>query len=326
MIFLTGANGLIGSFIARQLLSEGYAIRALKRKHADLSLLNDIKNKIEWIEGDICDISLLNDSLKNIECIIHSAAIVSFSPGREEEMLRINTGGTANLVNAALNNKIPRFCHISSVAALGRKKDATVIDEGSLWENSRLNSNYARSKYLAELEVWRGIEEGLNAVIVNPSIVLGPGNWNGGSTRLFKYAFGNHWFYPPGEMNYIDVRDVAQVVCTLMGHPIHSERFILNAGNISYKKFLEQAALLFKKRPPMLKTSRFLREAGWRLEVVRSWISGEEPVITRETAAISELKVTYDNSKIRKLLTYEFIKPEDSIRWACECLNTNVYK
>ena len=235
MIFLTGCNGLIGSFIARKLLAENYKIKALRRPASDMSLISDIYDKIEWVEGDLSDTQLIDKYLEGIDTIIHCAAMISFSSSHKNEMFKSNVEGTANMVNSALKNNIKRFCYISSVAALGRKKGTEVIDETSVWEESSNNTFYALTKYLAELEVWRGIEEGLNAFILSPSIVVGPGNWKTGSSRLFKYIYDQKLFYPKGEMNFIDVRDVSDIACSLLCSDIKGERFILNAGKMPYK-------------------------------------------------------------------------------------------
>jgi dihydroflavonol-4-reductase len=318
MIFLTGANGLIGSFIARTLLNHNYTIRALRRKTSDMSLVTDIYDKIEWIEGDIMDVQLLDKHLKDSDIVIHSAARISYSKKYEEEMFRTNVQGTANIVNAALNNNIKRFCHISSVAALGRKKNKDFIDEGSVWEDSSNNTLYAESKYLSELEVWRGIEEGLNAFIVNPSIVMGPGDWNKGSSKIFKYIFDEKRFYPAGEMNLIDVRDVAEIVFRLLGSDTKGERFILNANKNTYKDIFNLVALRFNKKAPDFKANRLITEIAWRSEALISFLTGKEALLTRETVKISSQSYSYNNEKIKMALNYKFININESIEWICE--------
>src|SRR6185437_2324293 len=247
MIFLTGGTGLVGSFIARRLLEDNKSIRALKRKNSDLSLVKDIAHRIEWVEGDILDVLFIEECLKGIDTIIHSAALVSFSKRSEEQMIAVNVQGTANLVNAALKYNISAFCHISSVAALGRGKNE-VIDESAKWEDSTINTGYARSKYLAELEVWRAMEEGLNVLIINPSVVLGPALLNNSTARLFKYVWKKSPFYTTGQMNYIDVRDVAEIAILLIEKRIYNGRFILNAGKISYRELFGKIAESFNTK------------------------------------------------------------------------------
>ena len=322
MIFLTGCNGLIGSFIARKLLSENYKIKALKRPASDMLLVEDIYDKIEWVEGNLSDIQLMDKYLEGIDTVIHCAAMISFSSSHKTAMFKSNVEGTANMVNSALKNNVKRFCYISSVAALGRKKDTGLIDETSVWEESSNNTFYARTKYLAELEVWRGIEEGLNSFILNPSIVIGPGDWNKGSTRLFKYIFDERLFYPKGEMNFIDVRDVTAVVCSLLHSDIKGERFILNSGKIPFKDAFSMIADRFKKKRPLYQANNFISEIAWRLDKLRSFLTGKEALLTRETARSSRLNYTYDTEKIIKIPGTKFRDVHETINWTCDELMT----
>ncbi|MFN6943724.1 MAG: NAD-dependent epimerase/dehydratase family protein [Cytophagaceae bacterium] len=318
MFFITGCNGLVGSYIARDLLQKGEKVRALKRKDCDLSLLRDIQEQIDWIEGDISDVSLLDEALKGIDYVIHSAAVISFAPKDKELMFRINVEGTANIVNASLKNSIKNFCHVSSVAALGEKKDSKNIDETSEFILANA-SNYGYSKYLSELEVYRGIEEGLNAFIVNPSIILGPGNWEKSSSRLFKYVWEENLFFTEGKMNFIDIRDVTSIIIQLMNlTDIKGERFILNAGSVSYKDFFNTVAYHLDVRPPKYKINTFIAEVAWRLEAIKSKITGSSPLITKETARNSRKEVLFNNLKIRETLGVGFRTIEDTINWSCQ--------
>jgi dihydroflavonol-4-reductase len=319
MIFITGCNGLIGSFVARKLLSQNYRIRALKRTSSDLSLIKDISHQIEWVNGDITDITMLEKSLEGINTVIHSAAIVSFTPSDAEMMLKVNVEGTSNIVNASLKNNISRFCHISSIAALGRKKGSALINENSSWENSSYNTNYAQSKYLAELEVWRGTEEGLNAFIINPSVVLGPGDWNAGSSRIFKYVWDEGYFYSRGQANFVDVRDVSEILCRLINSKnMSGERYILNGAKMHYKDLFYKIADGFSKKRPPYKANALLSDIAWRMEVAKSVFTGKKPLITKETVRLSRHTFNYDNTKIKKLLNYEFTDPDKTIKWVCE--------
>ena len=322
MIFITGCNGLVGSFITRKLLAQNYYVRALRRKDSDLSLIHDVAHKIEWVEGDVCDVKLIDKSLQGVDTVIHAAAIVSFAPSERRKMLQVNVEGTANVVNAALNNQVKKMVHISSVAALGRKKNIPVVNEETYWENSSYNTHYATSKYFAELEVWRGMEEGLDGFIVNPSVVLGPGNWNTGSTKLFKYVWDQNLFYSPGEMNFIDVRDVTEIVCRLLEeNKGNGERFILNSAKMPYKDAFYRIADEFGRKRPAFQAGPVLSALAWRLEAIKALMTGKNPLLTKETVRLSRHSFTYDNTKISKLLNYEFIKPEETIRWVCKELS-----
>ncbi len=318
MIFITGCNGLVGSFIARKLVAENKKVMALKRKNSDLSLIHDIKDKIEWIEGDVLDISLMDEATQKADSVIHTAAIVSFSPGTRDLMYKINVEGTRNLVNASLKNNIKRFCFISSIAAIGRKKDETNVNEECVWEDSENNTHYAKSKYLSELEVWRGSEEGLPAFIVNPSVVLGPGNWENGSTKLFKYVWDQNLFYRKGELNFVDARDLADIVYKLLISDVSEERFILNSAKISYQELFQKIAGSFHKKAPSIEANSFMTALAWRVEYIKSLLTGKDPILTRETAQLSGLSYTYENAKIRQSLGYTFRTIDDTIQWTCK--------
>ena len=323
MIFITGCNGLVGSFIARRLVLNGEQLLALRRRDSDMSLLKDIENSIEWIEGDVSDTEILNKAMEKCETVIHAAAIISFSSSKRDLMYNVNVEGTSNVVNAALKNKIKKFCYISSIAAIGRKKDELIINESTLWEDSEMNTHYAKSKHLAELEVWRGIEEGLPAFILNPSVVLGPGNWNNGSTKLFNYIIKRNRFYTNGFISYVDVDDVAEITTALLIKGIVGERYILNAGHVTYKELFNSIARSFGVTAPSIEVGKFLSEIAWRFERIRSIFSASEPIITKETVKLSGFSFEYENTKIATLLNYKFCSLDETTKKTCDKLLYN---
>lgn len=327
IVFVTGTNGLIGSVTARRLLKEGYRVRGLRRSTSDMRLVQDIYAQIEWIEGDVLDISALDVALENVTFIVHTAAIVSFIPRDRHQMYDINVNGTANVVNAAMTAGIKKMAFVSSVAALGRpdpsklsEREATVIDEHQKWEESPLNSHYGKSKYMAELEVWRGVAEGLPAVVVNPSMVLGEGDWSRSSTQLFKYVFDEKKYYTEGLINYVDVQDVAAAIVTLLFSEIKNERYILSAGHVTYRELFTKIALAFGKQPPTKTVSTFMAETIWRVEAVRSWLTGSKPLITKETAKTARTKLIYDGQKIKHAIGFTYKTLDESVQRVCKFL------
>ncbi len=324
MVLITGITGLVGSFTARHFLAAGYRVAGLKRANSDLSLLQDIENQIVWHEGDILDIMSLEKAMVDIEYVIHTAAIVSFAPKDRDRMFKTNIEGTANVVNICLENNIKKLCFVSSVAALGRsvpneKKTENVIsiDEKATWEESPLNSNYAKTKYLAEMEVWRGEAEGLNCVVVNPSLILGEADWHKSSTQLLKYVFDEHKFYPQGNLNYVDILDVAECIFKLTIGDISGEKFILSAGEITYKNFFEKVAPRFHKKSPSILLRASITSIIWRLEAIRSFFTGNAPLITKETALSSSHSFKYQNDKIKHSLGFEFKNLDESLDRIC---------
>ncbi len=317
MIAVTGANGLLGTFIVRKLVAEQRPCVAIVRQGSDLSLLNDVKDKIEIRYADIRNSLQLDEALTGITQVVHAAAIVSFNPRRRQEILDNNISGTRNIVNACLAKDVKRLVHISSVAALGRQKGQTVVDETNKWNDSPLNSTYAESKYYAELEVFRGQEEGLSTVVINPSVILAATDWNKSSAKLFNYVWQEKKFYIDSNLNYVDVRDVAAITVRLMDSPIESERFVVNAGTIPFHEFFKKIAARFGRKAPSILLDRSLLRIAAVAESFRSNLTGTEPLITRETALLSGTYFTYDSKKIKDTLGFDFQTVDATLDWCC---------
>jgi dihydroflavonol-4-reductase len=318
MVFVTGGSGLIGSFLIPALVAQGHQVRALYRGQVPAIPAADA---VEWVEGDILDIALLRRSLQGIAYAFHSAGLVSYAPQDAELLQQINVEGTANIVDACLDAEQEiKLCHVSSIAAIGRNKEAAVLNENSKWSAGEKQSAYAESKHFGELEVWRGIAEGLQAVIVNPSVVLGPADWNRSSTRLFKYVYQQRPFYTPGSANFVDVRDVVEAMLRLTFSDISGERFILNAGQLTYKEFFAEAARCFGKKAPSIKVAPGLAEVVWRLEHARAWLTGSRPLITKDTARVTTKSHLFDNQKVHKTTGMAFRPLSESIAWTCQGL------
>lgn len=330
MIFVTGGTGLIGRFILEKLVGEGKPVRALKRKNSINFISPKLSRQIEWIDGDISDVCCLMKAMESVHTVIHSAGLVSYAPSDRAILYKVNVEGTSNVVNAALQaGSVSSFIHISSVAALTKNKYASVVSEDENISDAGFTSEYGKSKYFAELEVYRGMEEGLNAISLNPTIVLGPGDWNKGSSHLFKYVYEKKPFYTDGRMNFIDVRDVAEIVFRMMEYAktTNGEKFILSTGEISYYDFFSKVAKHFKVKGPSIKATPFLSEIAWRTEALKSIFSGKKPLITRETVRLTQAGYSYDNSKIRNLLNFTFRSLEETIPYTCsELLNRYVEK
>jgi nucleoside-diphosphate-sugar epimerase len=325
MILVTGSTGLVGSQLLFDLASAGSKVRAFKRSHSDLNSVNRLFqsfpkafSNIEWFDGDIEDLYSIDEAMNGIDTVYHAAAFISFQGSEREKMMRINARATGDLVNAALRHNVKNFCFISSVAALGRVSGEQHIDETSWWKTSSKNSNYAISKNSAEREVWRGIEEGLPAVIVNPSIILGSGNWKSGSTVMFPQVWKGLSFYSNGITGFVDVRDVSKAARLLVEKGITNERYILNSENVPYRKVFDLIAESFKKPKAKIRVTPTLGEIGWRLEALRSLITGNKPFITKETARNAQMQWFYSNEKIKREIGIEFITVEQSVKDTCE--------
>lgn len=318
MILVTGGSGLLGKELIAQLLQQGKQVRAIYNK---TPLGNFHSDNLEQFQCDILDVITLEEAMKGIEQVYHCAAIVTFNPKDKQKMFKINIDGTTNVVNAALDAGVKKMVYVSSVAALGRIRENEPVNETMNWSEETSNSNYGKSKYYAEMQIWRGIGEGLNAVMVNPVIILGAGDWNSGSSQIFKNVYNEFPWYTDGITGFVDARDVANVMIQLMESNITAERFIISAENRSYEDVLKLIANAFEKRPPFKKVTPTLAKIVWRLEAIKSSFTGKNPLVTRETAATALAKVNFDNSKFKKYFPdFIYRKIEDSITDTCAVL------
>ena len=311
---VTGGSGLLGNELIHQLLNKGNSVKAIVHKTPIL-----IKHRhLEVVTCDLLDVVTLEEIMQDVTHVYHCAGLVSFTKENKNLLFKINRDATVNIVNASLHAKIIKFVHVSSIASLGRDNQFDLINENLQWSAENNFSTYGYTKYLGELEVWRGIAEGLNAVIVNPSIILGPGNWDEGSTAIFKKVYDNLKWYSEGINGFVDVRDVCKAMVLLMEAEISEERFIVSAYNLSYKDLIFQIADSFKKPRPSQKINPFLAEIVWRMDWLRSLITRKEPLITKETVKTAQSISHYDNSKLKKtLLNFEYRSLTDTIDHTC---------
>ena len=313
-IFVTGGTGLLGSSLLRLLLERGYSdVRALRLPGSNMHLVRDIAAQIEWAEGDVLDLSALEEAITGRDWVFHCAGIISFDSRKARAMRAVNVEGTANVANLCLDHQVESMLHVSSIAALGRTKPGQIISEKSKWERSPLNTRYGISKFLAEQEVWRAMEEGLNAVIVNPSIILGSGDWSRGPARFFPLLDKGFPFYPLGGTDLVDVRDVARAMVTLMEQGIRGERFVVSAGKMSYQHFFGRIAEALQKPGPRYAVRPWMQAIAWRLAWLKSRLSDSETLVTRETIQQSALEYTYENSKLIARVGFEYTPLDQTI-------------
>lgn len=313
MIAVTGATGLLGSKITQQLAEDSIPFFGIKRSSSNTSLLG----VMEWREADLLDVSSLMEAMQGATLVIHTAALVSFNAKDGDLLYRINVEGTRNIVNTCLSLGIPRLIHISSVAALGRHKGVNDIDENNKWVDNKLNSEYAESKYLAELEVFRGQEEGLKIDIINPSIILAQSDWNKSSSQLFKYAWQSKPFYTEGAVNYVDVRDVVNMIMLLINREASGQRIISNGGSVTLLELLSQMAGHFNKKAPWIKVPKPLVATVAHLESIRSWLTRTEPMVTPQSARSAQEKFFYNNKKAITELGMQFRTLNETLEWCC---------
>ncbi len=332
-ILVTGGTGMTGAYLLLKLIESDHTVKAIHRKSSNLEITKNIFNyynkngdelfsKINWTEGDLTDYHFVNSAMENIDFVYHVAAMVSFKPSEKSLMIHNNVQGTANIVNSALTNNVKKVCHVSSVAALGDASGGKALTEDMERTDYKNVSGYAISKFRSEKEVWRAAAEGLNMVIVNPSVILGAGNWNHGSPRMIKTVWEGLKYYTNGENGFISVEDVVNVMIKLTESDISSERFILSAENLPFRTvFNYMADHLNKKRAHIYSTS-FMLHSLKIFDNIRYYISGKEPRLTKNTLKSAQKIHTCSNDKLIQAIQYEFKPIEDSIKEICEIFLT----
>jgi dihydroflavonol-4-reductase len=321
MVLVTGGTGFLGSYIIKELIEKNYSVRAIRRNTSKLPfyISPEIFDKVEWVEGDILDTVSIEEAMEGIDAVIHSAAMISFDKADKQKMYHINIQGTANVVNAAIEKNISRFIHVSSVAALGRNKTGGHVNEEKKWQDNNVNTHYAISKHKAEMEVWRAIGEGLNAVIINPSTVLGYGDWNTSSCRIFKTIYDEFPWYTTAINGFVDIEDVARTTILLMESNVSEQRFIINSDNWSFQQLFNTIADAFGKKHPYRKATPFLRSLAWRMEKVKMLFSEKKPLLTKESAKVAHSHTFFENDKLLKTLPeFSFTPLQESIKRSCE--------
>lgn len=329
MIAVSGATGLLGSHLLYQLALSGeqdiiafyrseHRKEKVKKVFSYYTSDNRLFDKIKWVEIDLMEIASLDEVFENfsIRQVYHCAAVVSFDPREADFLVQHNRDITANMVNVSLHHSIESFCHVSSVAALGRDPEGNtekLINEETEYIAGKHNSKYAQSKYESELEVWRGQEEGLNVCIVNPSIIIGPGFWDEGSGKLFSQYANGFRYFTQGVNAFVDVRDVANAMVLLVEKKCFGERFIVAAENLSYQDFFSKLSISLGKKSPDIEIKLWMAAIFWRLENLRSKISGKRPLVTKETTQSALSIYKYSSLKVKKTLGIEFISISKSI-------------
>lgn len=329
MIFVTGGTGLVGTHLLFELTKSGKKVKALKRETSNLQQVlktfsyysqnsQELFEQIEWVNGDILDYYLLEKMLNGVTEIYHCAAIVSFVSKERQQMISNNVEGTSNLVNAAIENGVKKICHVSSIAALGKNQNGEPVTEETNWIPSKKNSGYSESKFFSETEIWRGTEEGLDAVIVNPSIIFGPANWESGSAKIFKTVWDGMKFYTKGVTGFVDVNDVVNPMIQLMDETnfesCKNQRYLLSAEDLSYQNIFSRIADELGKPKPTIWASDLLLAFVWRASTIASWFTQKPSLITKEAATGRNETNNFDGSKITRAINYKYTPISNSIK------------
>ena len=327
MILVTGGTGLVGSHLIYQLTLENNVIRATHRADSDIERVkllfkfyskdfNQLFKKIEWIEADLNNLSQLQDAFKDISFVYHCAAYISFDPSSYETLRRVNIRGTANIVNLCINNKIKKLCHVSSVATLGY--NIKEIDENNYWDGNKHKSAYAISKYGAEMEVWRGVQEGVKSVIINPGIIIGPGFSKSAFGTIIKMVTNKKRFHTCGKTGYVDVRDIANIMIRLMNSKIENERYILVNKNLSYKKVIDMVSSNLGMKNKSTFVSKSKLKIALVFDLVSSKFFNKERKLSKALCKTLTRNFNYSSKKIKKDLNFEFTSILETFEKSCQ--------
>ena len=327
MVLVTGGTGLVGTHLLFDLLQKGFPVRAIHRKESDLKRVEKVFgyysenarslfNKIDWVEADINDVPALESAFEDIEYVYHTAALISFDPRNYEKLLKINAEGTANIVNLCVANQVKKLCYASTIGTIGKSINDAPATEENEWNDQNVNV-YALSKYEAEIEVWRGSQEGLPVVMVNPGVIIGPGFWNSGSGALFTTANKGYNFYPPGGTGFVTVHDVIRIMTSLMDSKIENERFIAVAKNLSFQEILIRLTKELGKSAPKKRLKYWQLEIGRIVDLLLSTLSGRSRKITRNAIHSMKHRDLYENKKTQEFLGFEFESLDPTIVFTC---------
>lgn len=327
MVFVTGGTGLLGSHLLVELTQQHDSITAIYRDAIKIETVKNcfkyyLKekaethfNKIIWKEGDIMDIPLLEEMMKNHKIIYHCAGMVSYNKRDFTQMMEINRYGTANMVNIAMDLGVEKFCYVSSSAAVGNKDipSGTEVDENGKWVLDEETSGYSVSKYSAEKEVWRGINEGLKAVIVNPTVIIGAGKWSESSMKIFNTIRKNSKYYPPGANAFVDARDVAQIMIELVHRNISNERFLCTGENVTFKRLFDIVAKELNQNPPSKEIHLRMMKFVWRLASLWAVLTFSKPKMTKMVVRNAFSTMKFSNRKVKDTLGHEFHTLEEMV-------------
>ncbi len=320
MVLVTGGTGFLGSILIKQLVTAGFQVRATKRETSTIPQALKAVSGLQWVDADINDFFALADAFEGVTKVYHCAAFISYHASDRKRMMAVNVEGTANVVTLALEHGV-RMLHVSSIAAVGQGKKGKEATEEDLWEPGFGQSAYAVAKYEAEMEVWRGIAEGLDAVIVNPALIIGPTaatERNGSSGSIFALLRRGLDFYTDGSVGLIDVEDVARAMRLLMENTtIGGQRFLLSNVNMSHKELLTRCSAFLGRPAPKFRATPFLLGIAWRGAKVLSLFTGQRPLLTGESARSASRQLQYSNRKIVEATGITFKPIDDTLREIC---------
>jgi len=328
MVLVTGGTGLVGSHLLLDLLQNNTPVRAIYREGSNLKRIekvfsyytekaHELFQKIDWVRADLNDIAAMDGAFKNVGQVYHAAAFISFNPDDYRKLKKINAIGTANIVNLCISHNVKKLCYVSTIGAIGKSTEGNKATEENDWTGQEANV-YGLTKHRAEMEVWRGSQEGLPVVIVNPGVIIGPGFWDSGSGDLFTTANKGYKYYPPGGTGFITVGDVVKMMTSLMRSDIVNQRYIAVADNLTYNQILTRLCRELGKNAPTKKLKIWQLQIGRFLDYLRNIITKKGRRITKKAIRSLMNRQIFGNKKIKKALGFEFEPLDDTISFSCQ--------
>ena len=327
MDLVTGATGILGSHVLFSLAKRGHRVRAAKRPASDISRVQELFryysgnsprlfDLVEWVDLDVLDYPAIEECISGVTNVYHCAGLVSFDPADRKRLFRVNEQGTRNIVNACLHAGNVNLCHASTIGTISNS-DHPVLDESVFWKKSGSESDYALSKYGAEREVWRGIEEGLDAVIVNPGVIIAPVFWEQSSGRIFRKCFSGNPYYTTGSAAYISASDTAEAMISLTEGRHFGNRYILAEGNYDLRFILTRIQENFGRRPPLISVPKSVMYTMASLMRFFGIFTSKPPVLTKSLVNSAYNRQIYSNSKIKEVLGFSFEPVPDVLDKVC---------
>ena len=321
LVFVTGGTGLVGAHLIALLVNRGERVRSLKRKNSKTGIVDDLiefygierKGEVEWLDGDLLDYYSIKDALKGVKHVYHAAAMVSLNPDKVQQMEEVNVTGTINVLNASLESGVEKFAFVSSIATLGNSVNGFPVDESCMWQADEKHYPYARTKFRAEMEVKRAEMEGLKTIIVNPSFIIGPGDTTRSSIQVFREMKKGMPFYTSGTTGYVHARDVADAMILLMNSDIENERFVLSSENKPLRYFLDTVAKELNVKPPKINAGSVLLGLAWRMEYLKSKLTGKEPLLSKASARIATSELKYSGKKLVDATGFSYRSLDEAI-------------
>ena len=328
MILVTGGTGFVGTYLLYELSKEETSIKSTYRKGKNKELTENffrlkdqnhpkLFNKIIWVKIDISEISSLDELYSGIKKIYHCAAFVSLAKRHKKLLIKTNVEGTSNIINYAIKHKIKKILFVSSIASIGAEDKDGIINEDHSWDHKLNHTDYAFSKYNSELQVWRGTQEGVPAVIVNPGFIIGSHFWNRSSSSIFNRVNSGLKFYPTGKISLVSVEDVVKASINLMNSEIKNERFILVSENLYYKEFLDLISKNLGKPLTKYPLTKSILYTIYFFDTILSFLRVKKRFMSNALISTFNNNQEFDGSKIKKIISFKYEKIDEKVKEIC---------